>query len=73
MQIFCKTVRGETTILEVEPTDTILRLKDMLYAKDGVPSAYQRLIFGGKHLNDSLTIADYRILKESTIEMTLKL
>lgn len=73
MQIFVKTLRGNTITLQMESHDTIEQVKNSIQVKEGIPANQQRLLFSGKQLEDTHTLADYHVQKDSTLHVVLRL
>ena len=74
MQIFVNVIPVKKTItLEVEPDHSIKTVKSVIQNKQGIPSDQQCLMFAGIELEDSGTLNDYRISKESTLDLILKI
>ena len=68
-QIFAKLPTGRTSVVDVEPSDTILRVKEKIDERDGIDSSKQILIFAGVTLDNIRTLSDYNIQRESTIHV----
>ena len=73
MLIFVKTITRKTIILNVELSDTIKNIKQIIQNEEGILPIQQRLIFNGKELDDDLTLKNYNIIKESTIQIILRI
>ena len=71
--IYVKTLKGKIIALNVEPSDTIYYIKSLIHLSERISSKQQRLIFEGKELEDSKTIDNYNIGKESTLNLELRL
>jgi hypothetical protein len=55
VRLFVKTLGGETTTLDVQPTDTVASVKQCMYITEGIPTAQQNLSFAGKHVRRNRT------------------
>jgi large subunit ribosomal protein L40e len=73
MQIFIKTPSGKTLSIDTNPNDTIKKIKEIIHDKEGIDPCQQRLVRVAKQLCEKLTLADYNIQNEETIDMFLRL
>ncbi|KAJ0817847.1 putative Ubiquitin-like domain-containing protein [Helianthus annuus] len=72
MRIFIRIFTGKIITLIVKFSDTIPNVKSKIQNMERIPECQQCLIFEGKQLWDSRTLADYNVLKESTINLILR-
>eukprot|EP01052_Picozoa_sp_SAG31_P020152 SAG31_NODE_1503_length_8079_cov_5.930827_1_plen_140_part_00 len=89
VMIFVKTLAGTTITLEIEygglkeggkegriqdyVSTTIAEVKQMIQEKEGIPPEQQKIMFGGKELEDKRCVHEYGIQVESTLHLVLNL
>lgn len=73
MMIKVKTLTGKEIEIDIEPNDTIERIKERVEEKEGIPPIQQRLIFAGKQMNDEKIAKEYNIEGGSVLHLVLAL
>ena len=68
-----KNLTGKTIKIETPPNISVKLLKYFILIKEGYPISEQRLVFDGKQLENSTSIAEYGIQNESTLSLVLSL
>jgi len=69
MQIFVKNFVGDTFPLTVPEDLSVLNLTTLLSIRTSLPESDLRLVYAGKHLSSSQSLADYNIHRDSTIHL----
>ena len=72
-EIFVKTLLGKTVTLKVDKHTDAEDLKKMIYEKEGIPPDQQRIIFAGHQFKDEEKLVDWRVAKQCTLHLLLKL
>ena len=73
MKIYVRTETGQFINLEVEPIDSIEKVKTEIQDKVGIPPSCQRLIFAGKTLEDGHILHDCGVRMASTLQLVVQL
>lgn len=73
MLIYILTLTRKRIPLRIKSSDTIADVKEKILDNEGIPMHMQRLIFAGKELDNSLTLANYHIQEKSTLKFVLRI
>jgi hypothetical protein len=73
INIQIKSATGKIIIININPLETILKLKKQIYISQDLSLDSQRIVFEGKQLEDHKRICDYNIKDESVVHIVLRL
>ena len=73
IQIYIQTLTGKRTTVEALQGDTIMAVKEKIQAIDGIPTDLQRLIYGGKELENIHNLYQYNVQSQETLHLVLRL
>lgn len=69
--IYIKALDGNTLTIEINPSDTIFKIKEKIYEKGGIPPNEQDLFFNRIQLEDAKTLSEYNIHNLSTVNLVI--
>ena len=72
-QIFVRDLTNTVVTFRVNPRDSVEWLKFLIFRKQDICVHQQRLIFAGKQMEDDRPLENYRVERESTIHLVLRL
>lgn len=73
MQIHIKKLDGQKEEFNLESSDTVMKVKEMLSEKTGVHKDQIRLIFKGKPMVDDKTLAEQAVTAGATVHMIMQM
>ncbi|KAK5700284.1 hypothetical protein LTR17_023041 [Elasticomyces elasticus] len=71
MQIFVQDVAGETFPLTIPESTSVSTLRKLLALRTNLPENDLRIVYAGKHLSPSDSLASCNVSRESTLHMAL--
>ncbi|CAO3590236.1 unnamed protein product [Absidia cylindrospora] len=72
MQVFVKSLAGNTLALNVNNNSTVAEVKSVIQAREGIPCGAQLLSYGGKSLVDG-GLSDFGVQDNSTLHLNAEL
>ena len=73
VEVFVKTLTGQTLTLQVTVADSVYKIKDQVTRKTGIPRSQQRLSYASRPLDDHRTLSDYNVRPGTTLHLALRL
>ena len=73
MQILIKKIIGNAVAYDVSNADRVEDVKAQIQIKEGIPLTQQDLIFAGRRLINGSMIQDYKINKNDTLNLIIRM
>ena len=70
-QIVIKTLKGDNIVISVKPDEKIKDIKLKLQERENITIHQQKLLYGGKELDDNKYLSDYNIQSDSVLHLVL--
>ena len=68
-QVLVRTFIGEIIPIDIEASTTIFDLKQKIYRKTNIQVEVQRIIYQGRHLDDSKVVVDFNLPSNSILHV----
>jgi large subunit ribosomal protein L40e len=72
-EFYVKLISGQQIAFKLELDATIAQIKQDIFEQQSIKVEDQRLVFGGKQLEDDKTLRDYGVENGSTMHLVLRL
>ncbi|EDO19317.1 hypothetical protein Kpol_1036p62 [Vanderwaltozyma polyspora DSM 70294] len=73
MYVKVKTLTGKEISVEIQGSDKVYHIKELLEEKEGIPPSQQRLIFQGKQIDDEQTVDSAKLTDGMQLHLVLTL
>ncbi|GMM47379.1 hypothetical protein DAPK24_039540 [Pichia kluyveri] len=73
VQINIRSLTGRTIPVNIELTQQVSELKEIVEVKEGIPPQQQRFLFAGRQLDDDKTLAECGVIEGSDLHLVLSL
>jgi hypothetical protein len=73
LKIFVKTLTAKTVVLNCSPMDNFYGVKQHMFRKEGIPPEQNRLVYAGKAMEDTDTLASKDVKEEQIFHSILRL
>ena len=71
--IFVRMLSGKLLVVNVSEFETVSFVKIVIQSHTDIPVVQQQLIYAGKHLHDSVTLFDYGVKSQTSVELKIRL